>query len=956
MNLILSNLSESLQTGFIDQLIKSNKEYRPELLVNDKALGKKVLTTIERELKQCDEFWFSVAFVTASGFATLANTLKELEERNIKGKILVSQYLNFTQPEALKKLMQLKNIELKIVTEGDFHSKGYLFKKGNLYNVIIGSSNLTANALCSNKEWNLKVTATSSSEIVGHTLHEFQEEFDKAVPVTREFIVNYDLYYRGQFEFNRQIMNRVLPNKLQVITPNYMQNEALLNLSNMRVKGKNKALLISATGTGKTYLSAFDVLAFKPKKFLFIVHRLTIAREAMKTFKKLLGEEIKMGIYSGNQRELDADYIFSTVQTISKTEHLSNFNSTYFDYIVIDETHRAGAVSYERIIEHFKPKFLLGMTATPERTDGLDIFEKFDYNIAFEIRLHRALEEEMLSPFHYFGVTDLTVDNKIVDDKTEFNFLTTDERINRVIEKANYYGCDDGNVRGLVFCSKIEECHLLSEGFNKRGFQTIALTGENSENERAEAIRLLESDLKPEKLDYIFTVDIFNEGIDIPKVNQIIMLRPTQSAIIFVQQLGRGLRKINDKDYLTVIDFIGNYSNNYLVPIALYGDTTYNKDTLRNLISTGSQLMPGTSTINFDRITKERIYQAIDTANLQQKRDLVNDYKLLKFKIGRIPMMLDFIEHGTRDPYLYVGYAKSYFNFVNSIEDDFKVKLNPSQIKLLELFASEINNTKRIEETVVLLELIEKDFLSINEIKQLISDSYGYEISKETVYSIIQNLNFHFVRQSYIIVNLKEEQIFLSKQFRDLLSNTTFQTFLLDNIGYAISSFNTIFQLKKYSDGFILNRKYSRKDVCRILNWELNEEATIYGYKIKNGAVPLFVNYHKSEDISETTKYEDGFISNSEFQWMTKSNRTLNSNDVKAFKDQENKLSVYLFIKKHNGEGSDFYYIGKVTPKENSFEEVKMKDKNGKPVPVVKIKFDILQPVEDHLYEYLTEK
>jgi superfamily II DNA or RNA helicase len=181
---------------------------------------------------------------------------------------------------------------------------------------------------------------------------------------------------------------------------------------------------------------------------------------------------------------------------------------------------------------------------------------------------------------------------------------------------------------------------------------------------RAKAIERLESNDRSDQLDYIFTVDIFNEGIDIPKINQIIMLRPTQSAIIFVQQLGRGLRKASDKEYLTVIDFIGNYANNYMVPIALYGDTTYNKDNLRHLISTGSQFMPGTSTIQFDRITKERIFKAIDESNLQMKKDLVKDFDLLTRQLGRIPMMMDFVSHGSRDPYAYVDYGKSYYSFV----------------------------------------------------------------------------------------------------------------------------------------------------------------------------------------------------------------------------------------------------------------------------------------------------
>jgi superfamily II DNA or RNA helicase len=198
------------------------------------------------------------------------------------------------------------------------------------------------------------------------------------------------------------------------------------------------------------------------------------------------------------------------------------------------------------------------MTATPERTDGHDIFKYFDYNIAYEIRLHKALEEEMLSPFHYYGVTDISVNGQIIDDNAAFDSLTSNERLDKIIEKSSFYGCDSGEVRGLVFCSKVEECKILAAEFTKRGLPSIYLSGENTEEERSNAIEQLESDNKEEKIQYIFSVDIFNEGVDIPRVNQIIMLRPTQSAIIFVQQLGRGLRKTDGKEYLTVIDFIGN--------------------------------------------------------------------------------------------------------------------------------------------------------------------------------------------------------------------------------------------------------------------------------------------------------------------------------------------------------------------------------------------------------------
>lgn len=972
MNLLKSALQESLRTGFIDQIISSNKAFRPQLLVNDKSAGKKVLTTIERELKNCEEFWFSVAFITTSGVATLMNALEVLEKKGVPGKILASQYLNFTQPEALRRLMQFKNIELRIVTNGDFHSKGYLFKKGELFDLIIGSSNLTANALCSNKEWNLKVTAAEPSEIIKQSVKEFTDEFAKATVVTKEWLIKYDLFYRSRTEYNKKIQAAVTNREFLEIEPNLMQKEALNNLKYLRHNGKKKALLISATGTGKTYLSAFDVKDYQPNKFLFLVHRQNIAKKAMETYRELFGEQYKMGLYSGNKRELDADYIFSTIQTLSRDEHLKQFAKNHFNYVVIDETHRAGAHSYQKIIDYLDPDFLLGMTATPERTDGYDVFKLFEYNIAYEIRLHGALDSNMLSPFHYYGVTDLSINGQVIEDKSDFNQLIAEERVNRIIEAAKKYGCDNGNVRGLVFCSKKDEAHALSKLFNQRHYETIALTGDDTEEKRSEAIRRIESNLKAEKLDYIFTVDIFNEGIDIPSINQIIMLRPTQSSIIFVQQLGRGLRKTNNKEYLTVIDFIGNYNKNFLVPIALYGDTSYNKDTLRNLISTGSQLMPGTSTINFDEISKKKIFEAIDSANLQTKKDLINDYKLLKFKLGRIPTLLDFFNHGSRDPFSYVSYSKSYYNFLVSTEESFNGELLEEEERLLSFFSTEINNSKRIEETLLLELLIKHTKVSLDEFQNVIRNQYGYELSQHTIKSCLANLNFEFVTQKFnkqllsvgAIYGIRNVQfdgvnIWLDDKFLNILKKIQFRSFLMDSINCAKAYYNSIFHADKFLSGFQLYRKYSRKDVFRILNWPQNPVAqNVGGYIVSKDKrnCPIFVNYHKEDSISKSTMYEDRFLSNQEFQWMSKNKRTLNSSDVKTIRDHRNGLRIPLFIKKSNDEGNDFYYMGDVFPIDDSFIQTSMDSDNGKAVSVVQLIFQLSHAVEDHLFDYLTDQ
>jgi len=972
MNDLLPNFGKSLQTGFVDKSVLSDLAYQPELIVNQKNPPKKVLSTILHELEYCNQFFISVAFVTTSGVATLINKLKELENRGVKGKILVSQYLNFTQPEALKRLIQFDNIELKIATTGNTHTKGYIFKSKDHYNLIIGSSNLTAQALCSNKEWNIKVSALNESGIVEQVLREFHSDFEKGTSVTLEYILGYEEIFRNQQFQNQNINFQSNTFSQPLITPNSMQIEALENLQRLRGEGKNKALIISATGTGKTYLSAFDAIALNPKKLLFVVHRLTIAKDSLNTFKSVFGEEKTMGLYSGNEKDLDCDFVFSTIQTISKPNHLDNFSKDHFDYIIIDETHRSGADSYLRLIEHFKPKFLLGMTATPERTDGNDIFRLFDHNIAYEIRLSKAMEEEMLSSFHYYGVADLTIDNIQVDTKADFRYLVANERVERIIEKIKFYGSDNGIARGLIFCSKKSEAVELAELFNAKGFNCVALTDDSSEEVRANAINKLEADSLSEKLDYIFTVDIFNEGIDIPRVNQIVMLRPTKSSIIFIQQLGRGLRKVDGKSYLTVIDFIGNYENNYLIPIALYGDTSYNKDSLRKLITEGSRMIPGASTIDFDEITKERIFQSIDSANMQLYSDLKKDFNLLKFKLGRTPMMMDFIEHGARDPFLFVDYANSYYNFIVMAEKTENPELSKQQVKLLELFSKEINNSKRIEESLIIKILIESGELSVEKLKEFVLDRYHYMISDDTIKSCVGNLNFEFVREKkdgqmlsakkifgINVLNIEKGNFVFSSDFINQLKKSEFKRFLLDSVNYSIYEFNRLFDPGSWQNGFLLYRKYSRKDVFRILNLTENPVAqNVGGYLVSpdNTHCPIFVNYHKEDHISESTKYEDEFVNNKEFDWMSKSNRTLNSNDVQSILGYNGSIRLPLFIKKNNDEGIDFYYMGEVSPNLDRVQETTMPNDQGKQLSVVKIRFNLASPVTATMYNYLHEK
>lgn len=565
----MDELNKALHTSFIDKSFPSNKDLRPKLFFNDYKRRMNLAFEITKRLKECDYFEFSVAFISESGLAVLKQILLNLKEKGVKGRIITSTYLGFNAPKMFKQLLSFSNIEVRIFEQEHcgFHPKGFIFHTGDHRDIIVGSSNLTQTALESNQEWDLFFTSHENGELASQVSNEFDIQWELSTPLTNEWIESYKETY----------VKPVRPASVQspkTIKPNKMQEEALKSLKNLRDNNKDKALLISATGTGKTFLSAFDVRRFKPKRLLFVVHRRNIAEAALRSFKYLI-PNVSMGIFSGNTKETDSDFIFSTVQTIHKKEYREMFERDAFDYIIIDEVHRAGAQSYQDIVDYFKPKFLLGMSATPERSDDFDIYEMFDHNIAYEIRLIQAMEYNLLCPFHYYGITDMTIDGIEIDDKSEFNILTSELRVDYIIEKINEYGYSGDHIHGLIFCSRKDECEKLSQLFNLRGYKTIALTGDSSEDMRQKAIDSLESN-DENSLDYIFTVDIFNEGIDIPKVNQVVMLRPTESAIVFVQQLGRGLRKNDSKEYVVIIDFIANYEKNFLIPVALSGQTNYN--------------------------------------------------------------------------------------------------------------------------------------------------------------------------------------------------------------------------------------------------------------------------------------------------------------------------------------------------------------------------------------------
>lgn len=952
-----------LEAGFIDFSINNDERFLPKILTNNQQRQVKVLENLLYELKHCDEFFFSVAFVTNSGVACLIDILEELKERGIKGRILASQYQNFTEPRALRRLLQFPNLQLKIITSDyNFHAKGYLFhhlpdkENSDNYTMIVGSSNLTQSALTVNREWNVQLSSMKDGALIRQMQEELQRAWDDAAQVDEAWINAYEKIYCEARSLRGKGHSRIID--LYRVNPNKMQVKALEGIERLRAEGKNRALLISATGTGKTYLSAFDVRTVQPERCLFIVHRGLIARKAKESFERIIDRGISTGLYTGTRKESGARYVFATVQTLASGDNLNAFAPDAFDYIIIDEVHRAGAPTYQKILDYFRPKFLLGMTATPERTDGYDIFKVFDYNIAYEIRLNQALEENMLVPFHYHGISEIAVDGKVLDDNAQFRYLVCGQRVEHILRYADFYGCDQGRVKGLVFCSRTEEAKELAQAFTRKGRKSAALDGSSTEAERADAVRRLESDDIPEaeQLEYIFTVDIFNEGVDIPSVNQIIMLRPTQSAIVFVQQLGRGLRRNGGKRYLEVIDFIGNYANNYLLPIALYGDRSYNREKLRRIMH--SNFLPGASTVYFTDVLKQQIYKSINTSQLTQMKEYKNSYELVKFKLGSKPMMMDFVRLGDKDPYLFVQKKKSYFNFRQAV-DAGETSMGQPHEKVLQMISIEIANGKRLEEIALLQQLLDKTQVSRQEFMKYFSDRYGLNISEASFNGAVNVLTLHFFKDGDAakygkqpLIEFDGRNICLSRYFAELLANSEFRNYTEDALAYGEYRFLENFDAGNYFYGFKLYETYSRKDACRILNWQKDESSTVYGYRVKYGTCPMFVTYNKQEQISASTQYEDRFLTPSLFSWMTRSRVSLESAEVEAIRKKE--TLKLLFIKKSDDDGTEFYFMGTASLQEKPILTSILDDK-GRKLPIVNIIYRMDHTVDEKLYSYFED-
>ncbi|RYQ24294.1 DNA or RNA helicase of superfamily II [Bifidobacterium pseudolongum subsp. globosum] len=844
------------------------------------------------------------------------------------------------------------------------------------------------------------MSSTSEAQLIQQVKEELADQVRQSVPLTDEWLAQYEEEFKNYAPPRAQILHQARAAKIE---PNAMQRDALASIRQLRDEGQRRAIVISATGTGKTYLSAFDVREFHPKRMLYVANRDTILKAARESYQRVLGcDEAELGLLTGSSKQHDAKYVFASVDTLRR--HMEEwYESDDFDYVLIDEAHHSGANNYRSVIDYFsEARFMLGMTATPERTDSFDIFALFDHNIAYEIRLQKALDENMLCPFHYYGVHEfLGDDGARVDsaegisksDKRQIQYsleeLTEPSRVRYIIRKLEQYGSYGQQVTGLVFCSRIDEAEQLSHLFNQetnqqaeRPYRTVAISGKTSPKDVENAVNRLEAG----ELDYIFTVDKFNEGIDIPAINQIVMLRNTESSIVFTQQLGRGLRKFPHKTCVTVIDFIGNYANNYLIPVALYGNAGDSDIVRKNL----QREAVGLSSISFDEISRKQVLKSLDTASWSDKKMLREQYSVMRNELGRIPMLTDVYRH---DPSMVMTMAQknsSYFDFAREAEtvlsdeergSGFAHTLLPVDAQgeqWLKMATEILLVAIRPQELVVLDELLTScnkgvySTISVLRLKEAVATRFPASYHTDAQFeSALRVLDWSFfdtaAKKSYgecAVIERSDGGISLAPEFAArLVNNDTFRRFFVDNVRTGLKRFADLLEESAKTGhslqddrGFVYEHRYKMFEVERLLAWpkQING-SSVGGYLLpkEGGSMPVFVKYANSQ-------YADRFLNPQEMHWFSKDKRSFKSREIEWMAQGQGDADwgathfIPLFVmRKADAEKLKmYYYVGRVGSCANMRETAR--DNSGETVRLVEMDLRLTKPLSAELYQHLT--
>lgn len=771
-------------------------------------------------LKRADSVDIVVSFLMESGVRMLLGELDNALKRGAKIRILTGNYLGITQPSALYLIKHKlgEQVDLRFYNEKNrsFHPKSYMFHYKDYSTIYIGSSNISKSALTSGIEWNYRFSSKTDSHNYEKFYNTFLDLFEH-----HSIVIDDDELKRYSKNWHRPAVSKDLDrydlqddettNNLALFEPRGAQIEALCALENTRAEGAGRALVQAATGVGKTYLAAFDSKDYE--RVLFVAHREEILKQAAQSFKNVRNSD-DYGFFDGESKCTDKSMIFASVATLGRSEYLNNkyFASDYFNYIVIDEFHHAVNDQYQRIVNYFKPQFLLGLTATPERMDGRNIYEICDYNVPYEISLKEAINKGMLVPFHYYGIFDDTDYSKLHIVRGRYDEKELNEtyigNVHRYELIYKYY-CKYGSRQALGFCCSKEHAREMAREFSSRGIPSVAVFSDAS-GEYTEKRNVAIQKLKNGEIRAIFSVDMFNEGVDITSVDMVMFLRPTESPIVFLQQLGRGLRKCRGKEFLTVLDFIGNYEKAGRVRFLLegksdmYREGRHLSDTLR---------FPDDCMVDFD-LKLIDLFTEMDRKHLKLKDQVINEYFRVKDLLGKRPTRLDLftymddniyetaITHSKDNPF------KRYLEFLNDlgelsqIEVEFYKGIGREFISLLE----NTNMSKVYKMPVlmafynnsdVLMEVSEKQLLSswkeffstgtnwkdldknmtLQKYKDISDKDHLKKILAMPVHFLLESGKGFFIKDDDVILGLREE-------LRPLIDNPVMIQQMKDVIDY----------------------------------------------------------------------------------------------------------------------------------------------------------------------------
>lgn len=868
------------------------------------------LNKIKSNLKKCKSFSFSVSFIKKAGLVLLEREIEEALDRGAKGRIITSTYQNFTDIGSLEQFYtwqkEYDNFECHLDYEcfGDngFHTKGYLFEYDDSIEFIVGSSNITRFALLKNFEWNVSLISKDNLDSYNDALIEFELIWDKTLELDTKLIEK----YRLQLDYAIEKWDMDYVNAMDTkINPNSMQRKALRELRRYRDTGVKKALIISAAGSGKTYLAAFDARNFGAKRLLYIVHRESILKDAKESFVKVFGAERTYGFYTGNENSLEADFIFATSNMLGR--HLDSFKKDEFDYIIYDEVHHVVAETGKKIFEYFEPEFILGLTATPERMDNQDIFTLFDQNVPFELRLRDAINNDLVVPFHYYGIRDQLVDYSSKDKMTIAKNIAEQNNIEFIKSQIEKYRKPGEKLKCIAFCTNIQSCRLMAEELYEEGYHTISLTGINDTGVRIKAFKDLQDDNN--LLEIICTVDILNEGVDIPQVNMVLFLRPTESQTVFIQQLGRGLRKYPGKDYVTVLDFIGNnYDRAVQIAMALgtLGKTTYmEKAYLKEMIRTNFESLDIPEVkIEIDDLSKEEIINFIDKTNFNSRVFLEKDYKNFKSYInnGSYPTHMDFLNSDVSPDLIRIikstfsgSKNKSYYNFLKKIDEDTIPMFDDKQITFINNM-EDLLPLARLDEYLIIEQAIKEHTIDLKRIEGI--NEHITDKTLENAYNNLKSLGL-----------VENNEIDLTN-----IEDGEFKDYLLDTLNYGIVRYNREFG--EYTGLFKLYRNYYKEQASRImLKNGILQKGTYY----EDDIAYIFAGIKKGEE--GRLNYKDKFINNKIFQWESIANVSESEKE-----HLRNSKKVHLFIRKMESEDTvtlpyTYFGLGTFTNERDSYTE-----------------------------------